>query len=360
MKQHIHGGDIYRHQNVIDFSSNCNPLGTPPSVSEAIVKSAESIKHYPDVQCQELRCAIEAYEGIPSAQIICGNGAAELLFTLVLARKPKRALLPIPTFAEYEKALKSVSCMITYFKIEEKNDFIIGNEILNQINDELDILFLCNPNNPTGLLCPDDLLMEILKACHKHQVLFVLDECFIDFLDCPKAHTMKLFLNDFPQLFILKAFTKRYAMAGLRLGYGLSANVSLLDKMHQVTQPWNVSVPVQMAGVAALCEVQYVEAAKRLIRQERPYMMQVLKQLGLYVYDSQANYVFFGGPKDLFKWCLEERILIRDCSNYHGLSKGFFRVAVRTHQENELLLKAFSMFLESPSCKSNSDLSCGK
>jgi len=340
MEQHIHGGDIYHYQDVIDFSSNCNPLGTPLGVREAIFKSADNIKHYPDVQCSELRCALEAYEGIPSTQIICGNGAADLIFTLALAGKPKRALLPVPTFAEYEKALKSVSCTITYYKIEEKNGFLIRNEILKQINDELDILFLCNPNNPTGLLCPDDLLIEILKACHKHQVLFVLDECFIDFLDRSGTHTMKSYLQDFKQLFILKAFTKRYAMAGLRLGYGLSSDTSLLDKMRQVTQPWNVSVPAQMAGIAALGENQYVEAARVLIRQERAYIKQALAQQGLYVYDSLANYVFFCGPKDLKERCLKEGILIRDCSNYYGLSKGYYRVAVRTHQENEKLLEA--------------------
>jgi len=340
MKQHIHGGDVYRHQNVIDFSANCNPLGPPNSVKEAIAKSVDMIQQYPDVQCAQLRQALEVYEGVPMEQIRCGNGAAEVIFTLVLAKKPKKALLPAPTFAEYEQALRSVDCEITYYRMEEKNEFRINEEILSQITGELDILFLCNPNNPTGLLCDTALLERILEACVKHTVLLVLDECFVDFLEQPEKYTMKAKIPGCNQLFILKAFTKRYAMAGIRLGYGISSNLSLLERMQQATQPWNVSIPAQAAGIAALQETQYVEEARTIIRQERGYLKNALEILGLHVYDSKANYIFFKGPENLKEKCLKENALIRDCSNYPGLASGYYRTAIRTHPENEILLRA--------------------
>jgi threonine-phosphate decarboxylase len=345
MKKHIHGGDVYRHQNVIDFSANCNPLGTPASVKQAVAESMEQVTHYPDVRCQELRDALALYEGVPAEQIICGNGAADLIFSLVLAVKPSKALVPAPTFAEYEQALESVGCQVVHAPADKENGFAVGEELLKAMEDDIDMLFLCNPNNPTGILMEPDFLEQVLGACAKHKIFLVLDECFLDFVKNPMGYTQKKSLESHRGLFILKAFTKRYAMAGIRLGYGLSSNGELLEKMKEVTQPWNVSTLAQAAGIAALKEKEYVDRAVELIHRERTFLKEQMSRAGLCVYDSQANYIFFQGPENLQERCLKEGILIRDCGNYYGLTQGFYRIAVRTHEENLILMKVFEKVL---------------
>ncbi|MDD2979666.1 MAG: pyridoxal phosphate-dependent class II aminotransferase [Hespellia sp.] len=333
-----HGGDVYRHKEVIDFSSNMNPLGTPQGVLEAARESLLNIVHYPDCFCTELRQAIAKAESVPMEWVLCGNGAAELLFSLTLARKPERALLVSPSFLEYEQALKAVDCDMEYLNLKEEEGFQVTGELLGHLTEELDVLFLCNPNNPTGLLIERELVLEILEACREHHILLVLDECFLDFVDGREEYEVSDCLRDYPNLFLLKAFTKRYAIAGIRLGYGLCSDELLLERMGEVTQPWNVSIPAQAAGIAALRETEYVRRGIEMIRTERDYLMREMRSMGLSVFDSRANYIFFRGPKELYEQALEAGFLIRDCRNYRGLTAGYYRIAVRTHAENERLM----------------------
>ena len=185
-----------------------------------------------------------------------------------------------------------------------------------------------------------ELLREIVTICEKRNIYLVVDECFLDFVPQPEVHTLKGELKGKQYLFLLKAFTKRYAMAGLRLGYGITSSEALMEKMERQLQPWNVSMPAQEAGVAALKETYYVERARTLIFQERKYLRDGLKGMGYPVLDSQANYLFFEGESDLYEKLLEEGVMIRDCSNYPGLWKGCYRIAVKLHLENEKLLEA--------------------
>lgn len=340
MKQYVHGGDIYRHPHVLDFSANINPLGTPEAVIRAAQESMTRVAHYPDAHQEKLKRALSEYEKVPEEWLICGNGAAELIFVLVQAVRPNKALIPAPTFAEYEQALRGVDCEVSYELLKEETGFRLGEEILNRLTEDLDIIFLCNPNNPTGLLTDEGLLEKVADVCEQRDILLVIDECFLDFVEGQERLTLKGKLKDGRKLFILKAFTKRYAMAGLRLGYGISADAELLDAMAQRLQPWNVSIPAQEAGVAALGERAYVEEAKKIVEQEKGYLIRELRKLGYQVYDSCANYIFFRGESDLHKKLLQEQVMIRDCSNYPGLTGGYYRIAVRLHQENERLLEA--------------------
>lgn len=341
MKKHIHGGNIYQYENCLDFSANCNPLGTPAGVIRAAAESLSRIYEYPRVGCAPLREAIGAYEGVSPENIICGNGAADLIFSLCRAVKPEHALLPAPTFAEYEQALRSEGCRITYAYLKEENGFRMQEEFLEELHSDLDMVFLCNPNNPTGILTDRAFLLEVLEKCRELEILLVVDECFLDFVKQPEAYTLKSQLSGYDNLFLLKAFTKRYAMAGIRLGYGMTGNGALLEKMAAVTQPWNVSTVAQEAGIAALKEQAYVEAGRQLVFQEARFIKESLEKIGFPVFPSEANYVFFKGPEDFFEDCVREGILIRDCSNYPGLSKGYYRIAVKTHEENQKLIEAF-------------------
>ncbi|MBQ5676749.1 MAG: aminotransferase class I/II-fold pyridoxal phosphate-dependent enzyme [Lachnospiraceae bacterium] len=339
MQIQVHGGDIYSKAYRLDFSTNINPFGMPESLKQAAIKGINASIHYPDVQCRELINAIAKKEEIPSDWIICGNGAAELLFSLVSAKKPQKALLVSPGFAEYEQALKTVNCHIRYYELSKERGFLLGEDYLESLQQDLDIVFLCNPNNPTGLLIPTELLKKIVDICKEKQIFLVLDECFLEFVSDELMNPQKKLLKEMPNLFILKAFTKMYGMPGLRLGYGLCSDIPLLEQMHQMTQPWNVSVPAQFAGAAACKEIDFVAKTKTYIAQEREYLSNELKRLKFTVYDSQANYIFFEAPKNLWDLCEKENILIRDCSNYRGLTKGYYRIAIKTRQENEELIR---------------------
>lgn len=340
MKEYIHGGDIYRHPDVLDFSANINPLGTPPSVIQAAKDSMERICHYPDACQEKLKQALAAYEQVPVEWLVCGNGAAELIFALVQAVKPKRALVMAPTFAEYAQALESVGCEVNREVLKRENGFALQRTILEKIQKEaLQMVFLCNPNNPTGILMDPELLRQIVTVCEQRKIYLVVDECFLDFVPEPELHTLKGELNGKQYLFLLKAFTKRYAMAGLRLGYGITSGERLMENIERQLQPWNVSIPAQEAGCMALKETEYVEEARQLIFRERKFLRDELRKTGYPVLDSQANYLFFEGEPDLYEKLLEEGVMIRDCGNYPGLWKGCYRIAVKLHAENEQLLQ---------------------
>lgn len=339
MQTQVHGGDIYSKTYRLDFSTNINPFGMPDSVRQGATLGIELAVHYPDVRYRQLRNAIGTFEEIPADWIICGNGAAEVIFGLVLAKRPKKGLLVAPGFAEYEQALNTVGCEIEFYQCNPDAGYVIGEDYLDYLKKRPEIAFLCNPNNPTGLLLPVKLLEEIIDICSQQGTLLVLDECFLEFVEEKLQNPQKVRLHQTKHLFILKAFTKMYGMPGLRLGYGMCSDYEFLERMRSVLQPWNVSLPAQYAGIEALKEVDFVDQTREYVKKEREYMIDALKEMGLTVYDSKANYIFFQGPENLFQVCQEHGILIRDCSNYRSLYPGCYRVAVKLRKENDVLLE---------------------
>ena len=341
----IHGGDVvgYREEygrEPLDFSANCNPLGMPPGVKAAAAAALEEAHRYPDPLCRQLRAAIAQEEGLPPQWILCGNGAADLIFRLVLALRPRRALLVAPAFAEYEQALATIDCLVVFHDLREEEEFRLTDAILPQITPETDLLFLCTPNNPTGWAIPRELLLRIARRCRETGTVLALDECFCSLLDEPEAFTMTGFLEEFPNLIILKAFTKLYAMAGLRLGYCLCREEGLLEKMAACAQPWSVSNVAQAAGIAALQEQAYREQTKTLIHSQREFLRRELTALGVQVIGSQANYLFIRTDLPCLGQRLKERgILLRSCANYRGLDDRYYRLAVRLPEENARLLQ---------------------
>ncbi|WP_353616478.1 threonine-phosphate decarboxylase CobD [Clostridium sp. D33t1_170424_F3] len=349
----IHGGDIYSLQREkgeapLDFSANINPLGMPPGAVKAAMDSLEECVHYPDPLCRALRDAISVYESVSPEQIVCGNGAADLIFRITAAAKPRTALLPVPTFAEYEQALTAVGCECRFYSLKDTNDFALMEDFLQELTPEVDIVFLCNPNNPTGRTIKKDLLLQIVERCKNCSIRLVVDECFNDFLDEPGNHTMKPHLNAYPNMVLLKAFTKIFAMPGLRCGYALSADLRFIDALYTEGQPWSVSIPAQKAGIAALTDEAYLKDTNRLIRQERVWLARNLEQLGAKVYPPEANYILFRieDAGAVQKRLADKGILVRGCGNYRGLDDRYLRVAVRGRKENERLIDALENSLK--------------
>lgn len=346
----VHGGDWagYRAEfgcDALDFSANVSPLGLPAGVAAAITNALPTADRYPDPLCRELRAALAGAEGVPADWILCGNGAADLIFRLALAVRPRRALLPAPTFAEYEAALQTVGCAVQRVFLREENEFAVTEKFIDAVTPETDIVFLCQPNNPTGQMTPPALVERLVRRCAECGAVLVVDECFLDFLPDRDAWTAKQLLRDTPQLVILKAFTKLYAMAGVRLGYALCGDATLLEKMRGAGQPWAVSSLAQAAGLAALQETAYAGAVRALIAEQRPRMAVGLRALGLRVMDGQANYLLFRATPDFGEKLRRRGAVVRSCANYPGLDAAWYRTAVRTAEENTRLLQIMGEIL---------------
>ena len=344
MKQLVHGGDWmgYRERfgrDALDFSANVSPLGLPEGVAQAIRDALPLADRYPDPLCRALREKLAVAEGVPAEWLLCGNGAADLIFRLALAEKPRTALVTAPTFAEYATALETVDCRVERHFLREENDFAVTDAILDAVHPGIDLVFLCQPNNPTGQLARPALVEALLRRCEAVGAVLAVDECFLDFLPEGQSLSAKRLLSTSRSLVILKAFTKLYGMAGVRLGYCLCSDETLLEKMQTAGQPWAVSSLAQAAGAAALKETAYVDEVRALIARQRPVLTAGLRALGLRVIDGKANYLLFRAPADLNERLRPLGTQVRSCANYPGLGPEWYRTAVRTAPENARLLE---------------------
>ena len=332
-----HGGDIYAGKVLLDFSANTAPFGTPQAVQEAIIEALPQLHCYPDPYCRKLVAAIAEHEAVPKNYILCGNGAADLIYAYGRAVHPKKAAMLAPTFSEYAQGLSD--CKISYYFLQESKDFSLDSGILDFLRREKpEVLFLCDPNNPTGQLTDPDLMEAILERCHDLGIRLFLDECFLDLTK--DGVSRKNDLARYPGLFLLKAFTKSYGMAGVRLGYGLSADTALLEAMSRSQQPWNISSLAQAAGIAALKQQGFLQKTIETVEKERIFLSASLARLGFRIIPSDTNYILFQAGVGLADALREKGILIRNCDNYPGLCPGWYRIAVRLPEENQALIRA--------------------
>ena len=355
-----HGGDWAGFEQEfgrapLDFSMNVNPLGIPEGVVKAIASAASKADRYPDPMCRRLRCALAEHEGVPADWILCGNGAADIIdrIAVALCKGKTLALVTAPTFSEYREALERRDCDIRSHRLLSEEGFKLNNRSTTDILDDLirsepgkeeafdsKVIFLCEPNNPTGVTSDKEWLEKILRSSGKAGAILVVDECFNGFLDDPQEHTLKGCLRDNPHLIILKAFTKTYGMAGVRLGYCLCSDTKKLEEIKRAGQPWNVSYIAEEAGLAAIEEREHLERARALISSQRSRLKEEMEKLGIEEVFGEANYILFRWPgQDPVEKLRKRGILIRDCSNYECLEKGWYRIAVKTPEENDELIR---------------------
>lgn len=347
MIKEIHGGNIYKFDHrVYDFSANLNPLGMPDQIKRALMDNIDSYESYPDPWNRELTAALARHHGVPPELICCGNGAADIIFRAVLALRPREALIVSPTFSEYQQALETAGCRVEHFLLREEKGFRLGADVLDAIDDRYDMMFLCNPNNPTGIPVERELVLAIAKRCRQQGVILMLDECFTDFLAEEERYSVLADIRNLPGVIVLKAFTKIYAMAGLRLGYCICGSEAVCDKIAGTLQPWSVSTPASKAGVAALGLRGFVEETKAYVAENRAFLANGLKDLGYRVYDGKANYIFFRSEKDLAGPLAQRDIMVRSCANYITLDEHYYRIAVRTREENQYFLQALAAVTE--------------
>ena len=351
MSKVVHGGNIEelsRNYNLdknklIDFSANINPLGMNKKVKEIIIQSLAEIEKYPDITYFDLKASISKYERVESEDVALGNGAAEVIFNLVRAIKPKKVLIPAPTFGEYEEAALSVNSEIKYFYLKEDKNWIIDEEINNYINKDIDMVFICNPNNPTGALISKTTIINIIKKAKFTNTIVVIDESFLDFIKEAEDYSAINLINEYNNVFIIKSMTKLFAMPGIRIGYGICKNKEILKKIEEVSVPWNINILAEKAAIYSLKEREYINKTLLYIEEEKTYLFEELNKLkNIKVFEPSVNFIMFKLEKemDLKLELMKKNIIIRSCSNYEGLSNKYYRVAVRNREENIILIEA--------------------
>lgn len=349
--EHRHGGDIYAEDltaEPLDFSASINPLGMPESVRQAALQALSGCVHYPDPQCRRLRQTIAAWEGVAPGQVFCGNGAADVLYRLMLALQPKQILLPAPTFSEYEQAAALAGSTIVRFPLREEDGFAISEAFWDAVTPETDLVIVCNPNNPTGQVTPKWLVKKGMERCRAVGARLLVDECFHDFLDEPERIAMTDCVPENRHLILLRSFTKMYAMPGIRLGYCLSSDTELLEQLYDMGAPWSVSVLAQACGVAAAQDTVFPVQTRKYITKQRQQLQDGLQELGFTVLPGQANYLLchMDGVPNLVQQLRERGILIRSCDTFAGLDGNWFRIAVRTEAEQFVLLQTLRQLIQ--------------
>ena len=327
---YTHGGDVYRNPIEYDFSINVNPLGMPLASIQAAHEGVVLTGRYPDYKAEQLCHAIAKAKQIPADRIIPGNGAAELLYVLGQTI-PEKALTIAPTFTGYAEAVAAGGGELTYASDEQ--------ELLAKMDDSIRLVFLCNPNNPTGTLFTREQILRVLAKAEALQAYVCVDECFLPFLEEEASYSMLPYLAKHPRLLVLRAFTKIYCMAGLRLGYLACGDTELQSRIRAKLQPWNTSIPAQLAGIAALSDTEYLAKTRENLQAERAYLVPRLRELVAEVYDGYGNFLLFRDEPDLKERMLDVGVLIRGCDDFEGLDNTYFRIGIRSHSENQEFIR---------------------
>lgn len=374
----FHGGNIYkvfREKNlkeIMDYSSNINPYGIPESLKKRITENLEVLERYPDPDYVELREKLAHLNRVDMSDIVLGNGATEIIFLFMKVINPKKILIVSPTFGEYERAVKateipgdivSLSCSgdnknienkeieIEYFELKESDNFKlnIGN-LKNELEKKYDLLIICNPNNPTGKFLKLAQTEEILKECNKYDTKLFIDEAFIEFLADGMKESIINTEENKKNLFVIRAFTKFFAIPGLRLGYGMYFDKELEKKISEKKEPWSVNNIAEMAGLTVLDDTEYIEKTLKWIVEEKIYMYEKLNEIsGIKVYETEVNFITGKIDEKLFseglnvkilrEKMLEQGILIRDASNFKFLDERFFRLAIKDRESNKRVIE---------------------
>ncbi len=352
----IHSIDSSKSAIRMDFSSNLNPLGMSRKVQDRLKNSTVIAYNYPDPKCIDLKKRILEHIGSEmdfdiNHNLITGNGATELIHYFTAAFVKKRALIPVPTFCEYELACRRKESTIQYSLLSDDSFLIDSDSIIriaNNPNNEISSLFLCNPNNPTGRFHKKEITDIIEKTDRKIKIL--LDESFLEFVDLRKKTTNNLFIdlvNDYENLIILRSLTKIFGLAGLRIGYAISSKINI-DKLNNHLISWNVNTMAQMASIEALQDKEHLQLTILNNNSERQRLFALYNKYSkIRAMPTDTNFYLvelcntkMNSTALRDKLLNNNKILVRDCKNFTGMTDRFIRVAIKTKEENDILVKA--------------------
>ena len=332
--------------DIIDFSSNVNPH-IISDLGKYVLEGLEKSRSYPDINYTNLRNNISDYIKVDSELIIPGNGATEIIYLLMKSIKRRLAILN-PTFSEYGRGAKLNNLEIIDFHLKEENNFSIDLDEIQKNMDKFDSLFVCNPNNPNGKVKD---LNELLDLMIENDKLLIVDETFMEFVGEEEKYSLINQIEQTPNLFILKAVTKFFGMPGLRLGYGVTSNKQIIKNIYEYKEPWTINSFAENLSNYLFKDKEYINGSKNYYINERKFMLAALRKISrLKVYDTDTNFVLIKLDDDeanSLKLELFEKynILIRDASNFIGLDKSYIRVAIKSHNDNKVLIESLRKIL---------------
>lgn len=342
----MHGGRLLEFsksgKKYIDFSASINPYGIDPNLKDILKESIDILVHYPNQDYSEIKALINRKHDVSEESIYLGNGANSIIFRLFsIFDKELNICIPTPSFETYRLAAESVSANIVYY---DMNRFKITNEIFDILSDNIDVLVLTNPNNPTGYLIEEELLQRLLEYCKAENIFVLLDECFLEFVLDGEKYSQISNLSKYTNLAILRSLTKLYSFPGLRFGYLLTENKKIIENLNKLTPSWDINTLALEAAKFSLTQDMSQVVLK--IQKEKSILVKNLKSVGIEVFDSKANFLLCRYKKNLSNALLNQGVIVRDCSDYRGMDDTYFRVAVRTNSDNMILFENIKELIE--------------
>lgn len=356
-KDHFHGSDLekieeiyhIKKEDITSFSANVNPLGISPLLRDTLAKHVDAITSYPDREYTQLRKSICAYTGANFENIIVGNGSTELISLFIQTTHPKKALILGPTYSEYEREISLEGGHTLYYPLKEENNFQMDVEdFCRQLNDSLDLLVLCNPNNPTSTAVARKDMRKILDCALQHGISVMVDETYEEFTpEGSKISSIPL-TNNYNNLIVLRGISKFFAAPGLRLGYAVTGNPDLLKYINTKKNPWTINSLAEIAGCIMFSDKDYIDKTKALITGERQRMYDILSSWKtVKVYPSCTNFLLVRILREdvtsdmVFDHCIRKGLMIRDCATFPFLDSSYIRFCVMSPEKNDELLEAF-------------------
>lgn len=352
---HFHGSDLekieqiygIKKENITSFSANVNPLGLSGQLRASLAEHLDVITGYPDREYTALRKTIAAYCGTEHEHILVGNGSTELISLFIQMEHPKKALIIGPTYSEYEREVSLGGGTSLYFPLKESADFKLNLEKLEaQLNESIDLLILCNPNNPTSSAITRSTMRSILDMCKQHGIFVMVDETYVEFTDNYDAINAVPLTSSYNNLIVLRGISKFFAAPGLRLGYAVTGNMDLIKMINSHKNPWTINSLAEAAGKLMFTDKDYIEQTKSLISSERRRIVARLKEMKDFkVYEPTANFVLVRILREelnadiLFDQAIRQNMMIRNCASFPFLDNKYFRFCFMLPQMNDKLLK---------------------
>lgn len=358
----FHGSDLeeiekYYHipkEEIVGFGANVNPLGLSKTVKEKLAQNLDMITTYPDRNYTSLRSVISNYCGVNADHIVVGNGSTELISMLIQHRQPKRTLLLGPTYSEYERELTLCGGEIIMYNLLAENEFQLDLEdLFKHLDDSINLLIICNPNNPTSTAISVDDMECILKECKKRGIFVMVDETYVEFAPCIEDISTMSLVASYENVMVLRGVSKFYAAPGLRLGYGVTSDETFLEVIRKHQNPWSLNIVASMAGEWMLQDKDYIEATRKLIFEEREKLYHELQQIpDLQTFKPMGNFFLVKILKegvtsfDVFDFLIRRKLFVRDCASFACLEGEYIRFCVLSPENNQRLLDGLKEFFQ--------------
>lgn len=361
-KDHFHGSDLekieqiygIKKEEIISFSANVNPLGISSHLRDSLSTQLDAITTYPDREYKALRSCIAEYANTQQENIIVGNGSTELISLFIQTYHPKKAMVLGPTYSEYEREITLGGGTTLYYPLREEQDFHMDvHDFCRHLHEGLDLLVLCNPNNPTSSAINSVQMRQILDTCLQYGIFVMVDETYVEFTDAGDHITSIPLTNYYTNLIILRGTSKFFSAPGLRLGYAVTGNQDLIKQINTRQNPWSINSLAEIAGRLMFQDKDYVKRTQNLINGERERIYNLLSDWdSVKVYKPMGNFMLVRILKEgvdaetLFDHCIRKGLMIRNCSTFPFLDNSFVRFCIMLPEENDRLMSAFAELLK--------------